>query len=226
MARMARLVVPGHPHHVTQRGVRRMEVFSAPGDYETYRALLGEWCGAAETEIWAYCLMPNHVHLILVPSREDGLRAALGEAHRRYTRHVNTREGWRGHLWQERFHSFVMDDDHLLACARYVELNPVRAGLVERPEDWQWSSARAHLGIGDDGITARRPLLDRVADWRGFLDGGLDATTLETIRRHARTGRPLGVESFLEGLERSLGRSVRPRPRGRPKRRPEATPGG
>ena len=226
MARMARLVVPGHPHHVTQRGVRRMEVFSAPGDYETYRALLGEWCGAAETEIWAYCLMPNHVHLILVPSREDGLRAALGEAHRRYTRHVNTREGWRGHLWQERFHSFVMDEDHLLACARYVELNPVRAGLVERPEDWQWSSARAHLGIGDDGITARRPLLDRVADWRGFLDGGLDATTLETIRRHARTGRPLGVESFLEGRERSLGRRVRPRPRGRPKRRPEATPGG
>lgn len=225
MARMARLVVPGHPHHVTQRGVRRMEVFPGPGDYGTYRALLGEWCRGAETQIWAYCLMPNHVHLILVPSHADGLRAALGEAHRRYTRHVNTREGWRGHLWQERFHSFVMDDDHLLACARYVELNPVRAGLVERPEDWQWSSARAHLGVGDDGITAHRPLLDRVADWAAFLAGGLDETTLETIRRHGRTGRPLGAESFLAGLERRLGRGVRPRPRGRPKRRPEAIPG-
>ena len=132
MARMARLVVPGHPHHLTQRGARRMAVFFGDEDYRAYLALLAEWCDAADTRVWAYCLMPNHIHLILVPATEDGLRAALGETHRRYTRRVNAREGWRGHLWQERFHSFAMDEDYLLACARYVELNPVRARLAAR----------------------------------------------------------------------------------------------
>ncbi|MCH8998001.1 MAG: transposase [Proteobacteria bacterium] len=218
MARMARLVVPGHPHHVTQRGVRRMEVFLVRGDYETYLGLLREWCGKAGTEVWAYCLMPNHVHLILVPRAADGLRAALGETHRRYTRHVNFREGWRGHLWQERFHSFVMDEDHLLACARYVELNPVRAKLVERPEDWPWSSAKAHLDGRGDGTAALEPLLGRVADWRSFLDGGLGEAALETLRRHGRSGHPLGSEAFFEALERVLGRGVRPRRPGRPKK--------
>ncbi len=95
-----------------------------------YRALLAEHCRAAGVACWAYCLMPNHVHLILVPSDEDGLGRALGEAHRRYTRRINFREGWRGHLWQERFHSFVMDEPHLLACARYVERNPVTAATA------------------------------------------------------------------------------------------------
>ena len=220
MARMARLVVPGHPHHVTQRGVRRMEVFVREGDRETYLELLAQGCAKAETQLWAYCLMPNHVHLILVPSTEDGLRAALGETHRRYTRHVNQREDWRGHLWQERFHSFAMDEDHLLACARYVELNPVRAGLVERPEQWPWSSARAHLDGVDDGVTVVEPLLQRVADWRTFLEGGLDGRSLEAFRRHGRGGHPLGSKAYLERLERALGRSVRPRPPGRPKWRP------
>src|SRR3954463_8387521 len=145
MPRLARLVVPDFPHHVTQRGNRRLPTFFSDGDYALYRHLLRESCARAGTRIWAWCLMPNHVHLILVPESEDGLRAALAEAHRRYTRVVNEREGWRGHLWQSRFASFVMDEDWLIACARYVELNPVRAGLVARPEHWRWSSARAHL---------------------------------------------------------------------------------
>ena len=202
-----------------------MDVFLAEGDQETYLGLLREWCGRAGTEVWAYCLMPNHVHLILVPSTEDGLRAALGEAHRRYTRHVNSREGWRGHLWQERFHSCPMDEAHLLAGARYVELNPVRAGLVTRPQDWPWSSARAHLAGDDDGVAALGPLLARVADWRAFLEGGLDEGALEAIRRHARTGRPLGSEVFIEALERRLGRSLAPRRPGRPKTSPAPSPG-
>ena len=217
MARLARLVVPGHPHHVTQRGVRRMEVFFGPEDYQAYLDLLREWCAKAGTGIWAYCLMPNHVHLILTPGSADGLRAALGETHRRYTRRINFREGWRGHLWQERFHSFVMDEVHLLACARYVELNPVRAKLAARPEDWPWSSARAHLDGTGDGTVAVAPLLERVADWRGFLDGGFDEAALAALRRHGRNGHPLGSEAFLETLERTLGRDVRPRPPGRPR---------
>src|SRR6185503_8599863 len=152
MPRLARLVVPDIPHHVTQRGNRRQPTFFSDEDYRLYLHLLGEWSRRAGTAVWAWCLMPNHVHLILVPSHEDGLRAALAEAHRRYTRRINAREDWRGHLWQSRFASFPMDEDHLLACARYVELNPVRAGLVARPEHWRWSSARAHLGLGRDGV--------------------------------------------------------------------------
>jgi len=127
-------------------GNRREPVFFCDEDYAAYLRLLREWAGRAGTDIWAYCLMPNHVHLILVPSREDGLRATLGEAHRRYTRMVNFREGWRGYLWQERFHSFVMDETWLVHCVRYVALNPVAAGMVARPEDWRWSSTRAHAG--------------------------------------------------------------------------------
>ena len=106
MARMKRVVVPGYPHHITQRGNRRQKTFFCTGDYQYYLGLMAEATRAAGTEVWAYCLIPNHVHRVMVPAAEDGLRASLGEAHRRYTRYINFREGWRGHLWQERFHPF------------------------------------------------------------------------------------------------------------------------
>ncbi len=218
MARHARLVVPGIPHHVTQRGNRRLPVFFGDGDYRTYKSLLGEWCAKAGTQVWAYCLMPNHVHLILVPSHEDGLRAALGETHRRYTRHVNARKGWLGHLWQSRFASFPMDDAHLLACARYVELNPVRAKLVRSPRAWAWSSAKAHLTGKDDDLISVAPLLDRVDDWRAHLGTKLAAEDIDTIRGHERTGHPLGDTRFLARLKRRLGKDVTPRKPGRPAR--------
>ena len=130
MPRLARIVVPGEPHHITQRGNRRMQVFFSADDSGAYKALLAEFCAKAEVEVLAWCLMPNHVHLVLVPSDKDGLRRALGETHRRYSKLINQREGWRGHLWQERFHSFAMDEDHLIEAVRYIELNPVRAGLA------------------------------------------------------------------------------------------------
>jgi putative transposase len=143
MARSARGVAAGVSHHVTQRGNRRQTVFFEDGDYQAYTTLLAEGCSGAGVAVWGYCLMPNHVHLILVPHGEAALREALGEAHRRYTRRVNVREGWRGHLWQGRFASVPMDQAHLLACARYVELDPVRAGLVATARAWPWSSVRA-----------------------------------------------------------------------------------
>ena len=218
MPRLARLVVPGLPHHVTQRGNRRQPTFFGEEDYALYLDLLGRWCAKAGTRIWAWCLMPNHVHLILVPAHEDGLRDALGEAHRRYTAHVNAREGWRGHLWQSRFASFPMDEDWLIACARYVELNPVRARLAKRPEDWRWSSARAHLALAQDNVTETAPLLERTGDWRALLDGGLDGEAHEAIRARERGGHALGGDAFLDRLTAMLGREVRPRPRGRPRR--------
>ncbi len=208
MARLARVVAPGIPHHVTQRGNRRQQVFFGDDDYATYRALLAEGCRAAGVAVWAYCLMPNHVHLILTPSDADGLRAALGEAHRRYTRHVNRREGWRGYLWQGRFASSPMDEAYLLACARYVELNPVRAKLARRARDWRWSSARAHLAGEDDELVRVRPLLALASDWPGFLAEGLDAADHEAIRAGERTGRPLGSPRFVARLEKRLDRPL------------------
>ena len=164
MARLARVVVPGYPHHVTQRGNKREAIFFKDGDHEVYRNLLAEQARRASVEIWAYCLMPNHVHLIAVPKRTDGLGLAVGEAHRRYTSFINARGGWTGHLFQSRFCSVVMDDSHLKAAFCYVSLNPVRAGLVERAEDWPWSSVRAHLAGVDDELVTVKPAFDRLPD--------------------------------------------------------------
>ncbi len=219
MARLARVVAPGLPHHVTQRGNRRQPVFFSDDDYAAYRTLLAEGCRAAGVALWAYCLMPNHVHLILVPRDADGLRAALAEAHRRYTRHVNFREGWRGYLWQGRFASCPMDERHLLAAARYVELNPVRARLAAAAADWPWSSARAHLAGRDDEAVRVKPLLDLVPDWAAFLAGGLSEAERDAVRAGERTGRPLGSGTFTARLEKRLGRPLaRQKPGPKPKR--------
>jgi len=214
MARLARVVVAGVPHHITQRGNRRQATFFEEGDYRRYLALMGQWCQRCGVEVWAYCLMPNHVHPIVVPSSEDGLRRGLGEAHRRYTRHVNFREGWRGHLWQGRFASFPMDERYLMRTARYVELNPVRAKLCRAPWRWAWSSAAAHVAGKDDGLVRVGPLLKRAGDWREFLSAGMEADEAELFRRHERTGRPLGQARFLERIEKTLGRVIRPNKRG------------
>ncbi len=215
MGRLARVVVPGVPHHVTQRGNRRQRTFFEDGDYRAYVEMMGEWCEKSEVAVWAYCLMPNHVHLILVPHGEDGLRRAVGEAHRRFTVHVNRRQEWSGHLWQGRFSSYPMDEAHLLTCARYVELNPVRAELVARPQDWPWSSAKAHLAGRDDGLCQVAPLLDMVGKWGAFLAHQIDADAAETLRRHERSGRPLGTPAFVRTLEKKLDRFLEPRKRGR-----------
>ena len=214
MPRLARVVVPGVPHHVTQRGNRRLPTFFADADYTAYRDLLAEWAAARGVEVWAYCLMPNHVHLVAVPATQDALRRALGEAHRRYSRRVNFREGWRGHLWQGRFASFPLDQAHLSMATRYVELNPVRARLVRRPEDCPWSSAAAHLCGRDDALVRVAPLLERFEDWGEFLAGGLTEAEAGLLRRHERTGRPLGGESFVLRLEALLGRLLHPQKRG------------
>ncbi len=216
MPRIARLVVPHVPHHVTQRGNRKMPTFFSDEDYALYRTLLAEWSAKAGTTIWAWCLMPNHVHLVMVPSHEDGLRAALGETHRRYTRHINQREDWSGHLWQSRFASFPMDEAYAQAAIRYVELNPVRAGLVKRPEDWKWSSATAHLTGRPDGLTDLAAGRERIDDWRAFLDAGLEADAYSALRDAERSGRSLGSDTFRAQIAEASGRDLSVRPRGRP----------
>ena len=163
--------------------------------------------------------MANHVHLVAVPTGAEGLRLGIAEAHRRYSRRVNVREGWRGHLWQGRFASFVMDEPYLLAAVRYVQRNPVRAGLCRQAWDWPWSRAAAHVGGQDDGLVRVGPMRRRVKDWRRDLQGTDDDELARSLRRHEATGRPLGDETFLERLEGVLGRALRPKKRGPKPRR-------
>jgi putative transposase len=170
---------------------------------------MAEWCGAYEVEVWAYCLMPNHVHLIAVPRTAEGLNRAIGEVHRRYSRMVNFRENWRGHLWQGRFASYVLDEPYLLTAVRYIEVNPVRAGLVESPSRYRWSSAAAHVRGRDDALVRASPLNRLVPNWRGFLARVIREEDIKVLRAHERTGRPLGDEEFLATLEKDLGRILR-----------------
>jgi putative transposase len=224
MARLARVVVPGLPHHVTQRGNRREAVFFADGDYRAYLDLVSAAAQRSGTAIWAYCLMPNHIHFILVPSDLDGLRATFAEAHRRYTAQIHAREEWTGHLWQGRFSSTAMDERHLLAAARYVPMNPVRAGLARRARDWPWSSARAHLAGRDDGVASVAPLLDRIGDFAAFLRADEDEAAVMAIRRSRTTGRPVGAKDWIKALEARTERSLAPGKRGRKPRAPEDEP--
>ncbi len=195
-----------------------METFFRDEDYEKYIELMSEWCGKLGVEIWAYCLMPNHVHLLAVPNTKEALAAAIGEAHKRYTRHVNFREGWRGYLWQGRFASFIMDEAYLAAAVKYVEMNPVRAGLAKHPWDYKWSSARAHVSGENDGLANVGPLIDFFGDGAKFLAKGPGDNEVELLRRHTRTGRPLGDDGFVKKLEKNLKRTLAPRRGGRPRK--------
>jgi putative transposase len=197
MSRVARIAIAGYPHHVTQRGNRRQKTFFSEDDYRLYLSLLSEWCLAHAVGVWAYCLMPNHVHIILNPATASGLSNALRETHRRYARAINFRQNGRGFLWQGRYASFPMDGAHVIAAAQYVELNPVRARLVSTPEAWPWSSTKTHLTGASDGVCDPRPLLDLVPDWHHLLAAGLESDAADALRRAERTGRPLGSEDFL-----------------------------
>jgi putative transposase len=209
MARIARVVVPGIPHHIIQRGNRRLETFFSEADYKEYLYLMADWCNRFKVEIWAYCLMPNHVHLISVTHSEDGLRKAIGEAHRRYTRHINLRNDWKGHLWHGRFASYPMDETSLLAVVRYILLNPVRAGIVRKYHTYRWSSCKAHLEGRDDILVRTAPLAELVSDWPAFLEEEIRPDQYSAIRSHEKTGRPLGDDGFLERLEQLTARSLK-----------------
>ncbi len=217
MARLARAVFPGVPHLVTQRGNGRQQTFFGDGDYALYRDLLAEHARAAGVEVWAWVLMPNHVHLILVPPAPDALRAALATVHRRYAGRLHTRLRRSGHFWQGRFGCVAMDEPHLGAALRYVALNPVRAGLVDRAIDWPWSSVHAQLGrVKDDGLTATAPVAARYPDFAELIAAGEDDMASQRLRRAETIGRPLGGEAFINGLEQASGRTLRPGKPGRP----------
>jgi putative transposase len=203
MPRGPRLVFPETPHHVIQRGNRRQPVFFGPDDYRAYLAIAAREFAACGVEVWAYCLMPNHVHLVAVPGSSDALAKAVGRTHLRYTRRVNARERWTGFLWQGRFASFPMHDDYLLRCVRYIGLNPVRAGLVQNAADWPWSSVGAHLhGLGDALLT-REPIVQRFGpDLAPLFEGELKGDDVRLFRGAISTSSPLGAAEWVKGLRR------------------------
>jgi putative transposase len=214
MSRLPRVVVPGYPHHIVQRGNRRQQVFFRDQDRRLYLRLLGKYGTAAGIAFWAYCLMDNHVHLIAVPKHVDSFSKGLGKAHWKYTMTINLREDWRGFLWQGRFFSCPLDQPQLLMATKYALFNPVRAGLVEKPEDYRWSSARAHLGEAGDTLISGGDLNAEIVNWRGFLSVSPSESDLKPIRDHTNTGRPLGTETFIHQLEMITGRVLRPQKRG------------
>ena len=210
MARLARVVVSGHPHHVTQRGNGRQRTFFGDDDYRFYRDLLAEHCQATDGAVWAYCLMPNHAHLILVPTDEDGIRRALAPLHRRYAGAIHARLRRTGHFWQGRFGCVAMDEPHCLAAIRYVLMNPVRAGLVARAADWPWSSARTLLGLADDGVTSAGPVAERCPELAAMLESAEDEEMTRRLRRAESVGRPIGSAEWLKAIEAERGRSLAP----------------
>jgi putative transposase len=221
MARISRLVVPGYPHHVTQRGVRSMAIFQNEGDRQAYLQFLSEEMKRFEVEILVWCLMTNHVHFIAIPGQEDSLARAFGEGHRRYTRIKNFAEGVRGYFFQGRFYSCVLDEEHLLAASAYVELNPVRAGIVKNAWDYPWSSAAFHTGQKkSDPLVKDRTMLGLVKRWKEHLSRTSEVKDKE-IQRMTRTGRPAGGDSFVKLLEQKTGRDLSMGRPGRPTKRRE-----
>ena len=217
MPRPARMVLPGIPHHVTQRGNRKQRLFFDDEDRRAYLRLLAQACARHGTRCLAWCLMDNHVHLILVPADEDGLRAPLASAHTTYLQRVNRAQGLGGHLFQGRYASYAMDDAHLMVAARYVENNPVAAGLVGCAEAWPWSSARAHAEGRPDRLTDIAALAAHVPNWRAMLARGLEAADEdERIARATRSGRPLGARDWLAARAERHGASFLAPRRGRP----------
>jgi len=220
MPRQARIVFPNVPYHITQRGNRREDVFFSEEDRLRYLAWLKDNCDKYGVEILAYCLMTNHVHIVVVPPTESSLQQALRPLHTRYAQYINRKKGWKGHLWQGRFFSSALDDAYMWATIRYVELNPVRAKLVRKAERYQWSSAPYHCGLREDNLlTQKRPWqrqIEQIADWSTWLAEGENPQQRDVIRMHVQRGLPCGSQRFIRKLEKLAGCSFEFRPQGRP----------
>ena len=220
MARIARVVAVGFPHHITQRGNNRQRVFQEDSDRKEYLNLIQSHSKKYQLEILAYCLMDNHVHFIGVPRKEDSLAKTFSFAHMRYSQYYNKKMGMSGHLWQGRFYSCVMDERHVYACAKYIERNPVRAGMVKKPWDWKWSSAGAHCGFREGDPLSVNKFFQYVDEskksWGEFINEEDKPEDIKRIRKHTLAGLPVGQDRFVRKLERKLGRLLEVSPKGRP----------
>jgi putative transposase len=218
MPRKARVLAVGYPHHVTQRGNDRRVVFAEPDDYARYREWLVRYAHKYDLDIWAYCLMPNHVHIIGVPQTPEALAQTFNIVHMQYAQYFNNRHHATGHVWQGRYFSCVLDEPHVHAAIRYVEMNPVRAGLVVSAKDYPWSSANSHVsGQPDPVLSGHCFLTDTVADWSRYLSEEPDSADKAELIKATASGHPCGGEAFLRRMETLLGRRFIPLPAGRPR---------
>jgi putative transposase len=212
MPRFARVVAVGRAHHVTQRGVDQQKVFFTEADRNVYLDCITKYCAQARARILAYCLMSNHIHLVVIPEEPQSLAVAMRRTHSRYALYINARRNRVGHLWQNRFYSGALDDEHLWVALRYVEKNPVRANLVQHAEEYKWSSAAAHLGSDRSGSA----LLDwdfhakagGETRWRELLAEPEEILAIRRLQRGTFTGRPIGSPEFIARLEKELGRPL------------------
>ncbi len=208
MPRLARSVFAKMPHHITQRGNRREDVFFDDEDREVYLAWLHAYALEHQVEVAGYCLMSNHIHLILIPSTEDGLQKVLKPLHMRYAQRLNRARQQQGHVWQGRYFSSVLDGDYFRAALRYVERNPVRAKIVRKAENYEWSSARGHCGLATDTLlrpkSAWRHDFSDITSWQAWLAEPDDEAALLVLRRNAMMGLPCGSEKFIKKIERAV----------------------
>ncbi|MFH1317394.1 MAG: transposase [Candidatus Omnitrophota bacterium] len=217
MPRMARVVIPDIPHHIIQRGNRRQAVFLCDDDRKAYLDYLRLYAKPAGINIWAYCLMDNHIHLIVVPKHKTSLAEGFSESQKRYSRMINFREKWRGHLWEGRFKSYPLNELHLYAAMRYVERNPVRAKIVKKPWQYPWSSANAHVNKRKNQILDNCFILKEIKDWADYISQEDENNDLIRFRMHCNTGRPLGDKEFIAKLEKISGRTLHVKKAGRKK---------
>jgi len=212
MTRATRVVLPEIPHHITQHGIRRFDVFRDEADRATYLKLLAESCRRFQLPICSYCLMTNHVHVVAMPERRDSLWRTFHRCHGVYANRFNRKYGLTGHLWQARPFSCALDEEHPWQAIRYVELNPVRAHMVERAEDYPWSSAAAHCGLREDLlIVPEWATRDEIQNWKQWLAAGNESDVDQRIRHHTFIGRPCGNDTFVQDAEQLLGRRLAPR---------------
>jgi putative transposase len=219
MARLARFSVIGYPHQVTQRGNYEQPVFEEEADFRRYLQWLRGYADRYKIEVWAYCLMPNHVHYVCLPKAEDALSRGFNALHMKYAQYFHGKKGLSGHLWRARFLSCMLDDGSVFEEVRFIENNPVRAGLVARPEDYPWSSARHHvLGENDPIINDGCRLRTEIPDWHSYLSNTGNERVLNRTWQSLKTGRPAGEAEFVHGLEEVMGRRLMALPRGRPRK--------
>ena len=218
MARLARVAVAEVAYHVTQRGNARQFLLAADAERQVYLDLFRVAAREEGLSVMGYCLMSNHVHLVVIPRRAGALALALKSTHGRYASYWNAAHASSGHVWQGRFYSCPLDEGHLWQALRYAELNPVRAGLAAEAAAWTWSSAPAHCGAGEPDVCLDMAMWRqhwKEESWRKFLEEGETASALVDLRRCTHTGRPLGGAEFVQALEQTTQRRLTPRPGGR-----------
>ncbi len=222
MARQARIVIPDTPHHIMQRSMEGAQIFTAKEDFQTYCEILKEQCANAGVMVLAYCLMPDQIHLLLMPKNEKALSSAIGETHRQFTNYRNDRQDDKGTFFQNRFYSYPMDESCMLKAASFIEKLPVMAMIAPKAENYIWSSAATHVKGRPDRVMDHKPLLHIIPDWESFIYLDMPKEEMDSIQSHLSTGRPRGSDTFLDAVEEMIGRPVRAGKRGRKPKKQKA----